>query len=545
MTNLFKTLGLSDELLLSIERQNYEKPTKIQSEVIPKIIEGKDVIATAQTGTGKTAGFTLPMLHLLAGDPKLNKKGKKLIRGLIVVPTRELAVQVHESVKSLRPNNSYLPNVVFGGVRISSQIAQLRKGCDILIATPGRLLDLMNQRAVNISNVEIFVLDEADRMLDMGFIHDIQSIIKELPEERQNLLFSATGSDAIHKLGNKFLNNPEKVEIERKKPTAEGVSQSIHFIERSRKQELLSHLINTNDWESILVFARTKLGADRLEDQLKEDNISCTTIHGNKSQQARMQALKRFKSGKVKVLVATDVASRGIDIQQLSCVINHDLPDLTEDYIHRIGRTGRASNTGEAISLVSRGELGILRDIEKLIGQKITVEVCPGFEQKPIKVIKHKPSNNRFGNNRSGNNRPGNNRPGNNRPGNNRFGNRDSGKSYFGKRDSGNRDSGNRDSGNRDSGNRDSGNSYFGNRDSGNRDSGNRDSGNRDSGNRDSGNRDSGNRDSGNRNSGNRNSGNRNSGKSHFGKRDSGKSHFGNRNEKPKRFGSQRPRSRG
>lgn len=440
MTNLFESLGLSEELLSSIKRQNYNEPTPVQAAVIPEIIEGKDMIATAQTGTGKTAGFTLPLLQRLTGESQeksSQKKNKKKIRGLIVVPTRELAVQVFEAVKSLRPNKSFIPNVVFGGVRIGSQIAQARRGCDVLIATPGRLLDLSNQRAINLSHVEMLVLDEADRMLDMGFIHDIQKIIELLPEERQNLLFSATGSKAIQQLAKKFLNDPVKIEIARKTVTAESVTQKVHYIERSRKQELLTHLLKTNDWNMVLVFSRTKLGADRLAKQLGADDIKCITIHGDKSQQARMHALKKFKSGKARILIATDVASRGLDIDHLPCVINYDLPDVPEDYVHRIGRTGRAANTGEAISLVSREELRLLRDIEKLISLKLIKEELEGFEQKPFKVIKKKVFN-RFGNNRNSDN-------GNKK----RFGRKGAGNKSFGYKGPGRKGPGNKSQANR------------------------------------------------------------------------------------------------
>ncbi len=393
----FQRLGLSAELLSAVKNQGYTEPTPIQLQAIPVIIQGRDIIAAAQTGTGKTAGFTLPLLHRLSQSTPAQKR----VRALIVTPTRELAAQVHESVQTYGKYLPFKANVVFGGVKINPQIGRLRQGSDIIIATPGRLLDLVNQRAINLNFVEILVLDEADRMLDMGFIHDIKRIIKLLPKQRQNLLFSATFSDEIKTLANKLLVNPECIEVARRNTTAEGVTQIIHHVDKSRKRELLSYLIGSKNWTQVLVFTRTKHGANRLVSQLENDGLKAAAIHGNKSQGARTRALADFKNGKVRILVATDIAARGLDIEKLPHVVNFDLPNVPEDYIHRIGRTGRASQEGLATSLVCIDEKDLLRDIERLLKRKIPAEVLPGYEPdvsikaEPINKGQNKPSGRR------------------------------------------------------------------------------------------------------------------------------------------------------
>ncbi|HIC44105.1 MAG TPA: DEAD/DEAH box helicase [Sulfurimonas sp.] len=377
----FTDLGLNEHILRAINDQGYDTPTPVQEKAIPLILEGKDVLAGAQTGTGKTAGFTLPMLNLLANSPK--PRGKRPVRGLILTPTRELAAQVAENV---RDYGKYLPfksMVIFGGVSINPQINNLKTGVDIIIATPGRLLDLMNQRAVDLTQVEFFVLDEADRMLDMGFIHDIKKILKVLPKTRQNLLFSATFSKEIKTLASGFLNDPSFVEVARTNETAAKVEQIVYPVDKGRKREMLTQLIRDNNWEQVLVFTRTKHMANRLAEQLDKDGISSSAIHGNKSQNARTKALAGFKAGKVKVLVATDIAARGIDIDQLSHVVNYELPNIAEDYVHRIGRTGRAGNSGQAVSLVCVDEHDYLRGIESLIKTRISQVQITGFTPDP------------------------------------------------------------------------------------------------------------------------------------------------------------------
>jgi ATP-dependent RNA helicase RhlE len=372
----FAKLGLSRELLLAIARQGYDNPTAIQQQAIGPILAGKDIIAAAQTGTGKTAGFTLPMLHRLSKNPKSHNK----IRALIVTPTRELAAQIFESVKTYGYKLPLRANVVFGGVKINPQIKNLRQGCDILIATPGRLLDLVNQEIVDLSHVEILVLDEADRMLDMGFIHDVKRILKLLPKKRQSLLFSATFSKEIKTLATKFLFDPVIVEVARNNATADQVTQEVYLVDKTEKRRLLSYIIGSKNWQQVLVFTRTKHGANRLTKQLEIDGLKASAIHGNKSQGARTKALEEFKSGKIRILVATDIAARGLDIDKLPHVVNYDLPNVPEDYVHRIGRTGRAQQAGLAVSLVSAEEKKLLRDIEKLIKTKIKPQVMPGFE---------------------------------------------------------------------------------------------------------------------------------------------------------------------
>ncbi len=377
----FDTLGLSAELLRAVSHQGYSEPTPVQRQAIPVILEGRDILAGAQTGTGKTAGFTLPMLQRLSANHKVG--GHRFVRALILTPTRELAAQVAESVDTY---GKYLPMksaVIFGGVKINPQIALLRRGVDIVIATPGRLLDHVSQKTIDLSHVEILVLDEADRMLDMGFIRDIRKILALLPKGRQNLLFSATFSDEIKRLSDGLLHNPALIEVARRNTATELVSQLVHPVDRERKRELLSFLIGSQNWRQVLVFTRTKHGANKLSEQLTRDGINSAAIHGNKSQGARTRALADFKQGAVRVLVATDIAARGLDIDQLPHVVNFELPNVPEDYVHRIGRTGRAGNQGEAVSLVCVDEHKLLRDIEGLIKRNIDKKVIEGYAPDP------------------------------------------------------------------------------------------------------------------------------------------------------------------
>ena len=347
----FESLGLSAELLRALSEQGYSTPTPIQQKAIPVILEGSDVLAAAQTGTGKTAGFTLPLLQRLSTNRQSKQKLHKP-RALILVPTRELAAQVAESVNTYGRHLDLRYAVIFGGVKINPQIARLKRGIDVLIATPGRLLDHVQQRTLDLSKIDILVLDEADRMLDMGFIHDIRKVLALLPKQRQNLLFSATFSEEIRALADKLLNRPASIDVAPKNTAAETVAQIIYPVDKKRKRELLSHMIGANNWRQVLVFTRTKHGANRLAQQLEKDGLSAAAIHGNKSQGARTRALAGFKNGSVRVLVATDIAARGLDIDQLPHVVNFELPNVAEDYVHRIGRTGRAGNEGEAVSLV-------------------------------------------------------------------------------------------------------------------------------------------------------------------------------------------------
>lgn len=383
----FTNFGLLPELLRAITEKGYSEPTPIQSQAIPIILEGNDLLAGSQTGTGKTAGFTLPLLQNLIKRSCI--RGRSSIRCLILTPTRELAAQVEESVRTYSKYLSLRSAVVFGGVNINTQIRKLHNGVDILVATPGRLLDLVGQKVVNLSCVEILVMDEADRMLDMGFIHDIRRILSLLPQKRQSLLFSATFSDDIKKLASGLLTNPKTIQVAQRNTTAEGVAQIIHPVDSARKHELLSYLIGTESWQQVLVFTRTKHGANRLAKQLISKDITADAIHGNKSQGARTKALADFKQGKVRVLVATDIAARGLDIDQLPYVVNFDLPNVPEDYVHRIGRTGRAGHTGKAISLVCIDELKLLSDIERLLKCEISQVVIP--EYKPNPLIKAQP----------------------------------------------------------------------------------------------------------------------------------------------------------
>lgn len=372
----FESLGLSEALVQAVQEKGYNSPTSIQQQAIPAILRGDDLMAAAQTGTGKTAGFTLPILQKLLDKPHPKSNH---VYALILTPTRELAAQVHDSVVAYGKYVNLRSAVVFGGVKINPQMMLLRQGVDVLVATPGRLMDLHQQNAIQFNEVEVLVLDEADRMLDMGFIRDIKKIISLLPKRRQNLLFSATFSPDIRQLAKGLLNKPLEIDIAPRNTPHELVVQKMHPVDKASKVRLLSHLIQTENWYQVLVFARTKHGADRLVRQLAQDGIRATAIHGNKSQPQRTQALADFKKGKVQVLVATDIAARGIDIDQLPHVINFDLPDVAEDYVHRIGRTGRAGSTGEAISLVSADEFKQLRDIEKLIKREIPRVEIEGF----------------------------------------------------------------------------------------------------------------------------------------------------------------------
>ncbi len=387
----FDTLGLSAELLRAIDEQGYKEPTPIQRKAIPLILSGRDVMAGAQTGTGKTAGFTLPLLQRLREKPA--PQGRRPVRALVLTPTRELAAQVGESVSTYGRHLPFRSAVIFGGVKINPQIEQLRRGVDILVATPGRLLDHAGQKTLDLSQIEILVLDEADRMLDMGFIHDIRKVLALLPENeaRQNLLFSATFSDEIKRLADRLLNRPELVEVARRNTTAERIEQVVHPVDKGRKRELLSHMIGARNWQQVLVFTRTKHGANRLAQQLEKDGLSAAAIHGNKSQGARTRALAGFKSGQVRVLVATDIAARGLDIDQLPHVVNYELPNVPEDYVHRIGRTGRAGNAGQAVSLVCGEERKLLRDIERLLKRSIPQVVLEGYAPDPNAKIEEEP----------------------------------------------------------------------------------------------------------------------------------------------------------
>ncbi|EJD6409720.1 ATP-dependent RNA helicase RhlE [Providencia sp. CRE-3FA-0001] len=378
----FSDLALNEEILLAINELGYESPTPIQQQAIPAVLAGSDLLASAQTGTGKTAGFTLPILQKLVATPRAGNN-RKPIRALILTPTRELAAQVAENVKEYSRHLRIRSFVVFGGVSINPQMMKLRGGVDILIATPGRLLDLAHQNAVDLSQVEVFVLDEADRMLDMGFIHDIRRVINKLPKKRQNLLFSATFSDEIKQLANKLLNNPVTIEVAPRNSASEQITQYVHLVDKKRKSELLSFMIGRENWQQVLVFTRTKHGANRLAEHLNKDGIKAAAIHGNKSQGARTRALADFKSGDIRVLVATDIAARGLDIEQLPYVVNFELPNVAEDYVHRIGRTGRAEATGMAVSLVCIDEAKLLKDIEKLLKKPIPRMSVEGYEPDP------------------------------------------------------------------------------------------------------------------------------------------------------------------
>ena len=433
----FDSLGLSAEILRAVSEKGYTTPTPIQTQAIPLILEGRDLMGGAQTGTGKTAGFTLPLLQLLMDTAKPHS-GRRPLRCLILTPTRELAAQVHESVQTYGRHLPLKSAVVFGGVSINPQKMKLIKGLDILVATPGRLLDHVGQRSADLSKVDILVLDEADRMLDMGFIHDIKKVLALLPKEKQTLLFSATFSNEIKKLANNLLNNPALIEVAQINTTAERIKQVVHHVDKDRKRELLSFLIGSKNWKQVLVFTRTKHGANRLAEQLGKDGISSAAIHGNKSQGARTRALADFKSGMVRVLVATDIAARGIDIDQLPHVVNFELPNVAEDYVHRIGRTGRAGNEGEAMSLVCVDELKLLKDIERLIKTEITTIALEGYDVDPS--IKAEPIQNGRGGRQQQPRRSG--------------GNNSAAKNTSGRNPAANRSGGNKPSSDRSSGNK-------------------------------------------------------------------------------------------
>ncbi len=419
----FDELGLSEPLLRAVSEEGYTEPSPIQAKAIPLVLSGHDLMAAAQTGTGKTAGFALPLLQRLAESGKTNGRH---CRALILTPTRELAAQVGQSVADYGKYLGTSSTVVFGGVKINPQIRTLDKGVDVLVATPGRLLDLHGQKAVHFSQLDVLILDEADRMLDMGFIHDIRRIVKLLPRKRQTLMFSATFSKPIRELAADFLHSPERVEVSPPNSTAERVDQWVYPVDKKRKPALLSHLVKTNNWDQVLVFTRTKHGANRLCKQLDQAGIRSAAIHGNKSQNARTQALEGFKRGKVQALVATDIAARGIDIDQLPQVVNFDLPNVAEDYVHRIGRTGRAGLAGSAHSLVSADEADNLYGIERLIRQQLPQSEVDGFEPEhslperkaPAPARASKPGKRaRSGQHRAGNRAPGNSRRSNSRRG--------------------------------------------------------------------------------------------------------------------------------
>jgi ATP-dependent RNA helicase RhlE len=383
----FRSLGLSDALVKAVEQKGYTTPSPIQAKAIPLVLEGKDVLASAQTGTGKTAGFTLPMLQILNQSPQ---KHNRPIRALVLAPTRELAAQVHENVREYSEFLDIKSTVIFGGVNQNPQVRTIRSGIDILVATPGRLLDLIDQKVLTLKNVEILVLDEADRMLDMGFLRDIKKLLAMMPTKKQSLLFSATFSKEIKKLAGGFLHNPVLVEAERENSTAEKVVQRVVKVDQGRKTDLVIQLIKEGDWKQVLVFTRTKHGANKLTEKLAKARITASAIHGNKSQGARTKALAGFKDGSVRVMVATDIAARGLDIPLLPHVINFELPNIAEDYVHRIGRTGRAGASGEALSLVCVDEDSYLQAIEKLLGEKLETEILEGFE--PVDKFSGKPA---------------------------------------------------------------------------------------------------------------------------------------------------------
>lgn len=395
----FKDLGLSEALLKAIKEKGYSQPTPIQQKAIPPILEGKDILASAQTGTGKTAGFTLPMLQILNQGSNLRQRP---IRALVLTPTRELAAQVLDDVKTYGTFMDIRSLVIFGGVNQNPQVSALRRGVDILVATPGRLLDLHQQGELSLSKIEILVLDEADRMLDMGFLRDIRKIIALIPKRRQNLLFSATFSKEIKQLATSFLHNPVTVEATPENTTAEKVDQLVYRVDKGSKPTVVVKLISEGNWKQVLIFTRTKHGANRLSEKLVKKGISSSAIHGNKSQNHRTKTLKGFKEGTIRVLVATDIAARGLDIPLLPHVINFELPNISEDYVHRIGRTGRAGASGQAISLVSQDEIAYLRGIEKLLGQKLQTEIIEGFEPSEVQEAPKNQNHSRSG----GNSRP-------------------------------------------------------------------------------------------------------------------------------------------
>lgn len=391
----FESLGLSVSVLHAVNKKGYTTPSPIQEKVIPHILERKDVLASAQTGTGKTAGFTLPMLQILSEGKQMRRRP---LRALVLTPTRELAAQVFANVKEYSEFLNIESTVIFGGVNQNPQVSALRNGVDVLVATPGRLLDLLNQKALSLNSVEILVLDEADRMLDMGFLRDIKKILNLMPSKRQNLLFSATFSREIKELANGFLHNPVTVEATPENTTVEKIIQKVFHVDKGKKPALVVKMISEGDWQQVLVFTRTKHGANRLSEKLEKSGITSAAIHGNKSQNARTKALAGFKKGDIRVMVATDIAARGLDIPLLPHVINFELPNVAEDYVHRIGRTGRAGASGEAISLVSHDEADLVRGIEKLLKQPLPKEIVEGFEpsSNPPPISEKPKSNNHF-----------------------------------------------------------------------------------------------------------------------------------------------------
>jgi len=380
----FEELNLAPAIQKAVAEQGYETPTPIQAQAIPAVLAGHDLLAGAQTGTGKTAAFTLPLLHKLTmSRSKENKFGVYGVRALVLTPTRELAAQVEESVRNYGKYLQLTSTVIFGGVGMNPQVARIKKGVDILVATPGRLLDLQQQGLLDLSTVEILVLDEADRMLDMGFIHDVKKILALVPKEKQSLLFSATFSDEIRELANNLLKDPQSIQVTPSNTTVQRITQVVHPVGRGKKKALLAHIINEHNWSQVLVFTRTKFGANNVAEFLTKNGISAMALHGNKSQTARTQALSGFKTGEIRALVATDIAARGIDIDELPHVVNYEIPNISEDYVHRIGRTGRAGSSGEAVSLVSLDEQGFMRDIEIFTKQQVPVVEVEGFGPEP------------------------------------------------------------------------------------------------------------------------------------------------------------------
>ena len=380
----FEELNLAPAILKAVLEQGYETPTPIQAQAIPAVLEGHDLLAGAQTGTGKTAAFTLPMLHKLTmSRSSENKFGVYGVRALVLTPTRELAAQVEESIRTYGKYLQLTSTVIFGGVGMNPQVARIKKGVDILVATPGRLLDLQQQGLLDLSTVQMLVLDEADRMLDMGFIHDVKKILALVPKDKQSLLFSATFSDEIRELANALLKNPQSIQVTPSNTTVQRITQVVHPVGRGKKKALLAHIINEHNWSQVLVFTRTKFGANNVAEFLTKNGINAMALHGNKSQTARTQALAGFKSGDIRALVATDIAARGIDIDELPHVVNYEIPNISEDYVHRIGRTGRAGSSGEAVSLVSLDEEGFMKDIEHFTKQQVPVVVVEGFGPEP------------------------------------------------------------------------------------------------------------------------------------------------------------------
>jgi len=380
----FEELNLAPAIVQAVREQGYETPTPIQAQAIPAVLAGQDLLAGAQTGTGKTAAFTLPVLHLLSQrEAGKNRFGGKAIRALVLTPTRELAAQVEESVRDYGKHLQLNSAVIFGGVGMNPQIDRIKRGVDILVATPGRLLDLQGQGHLDLSTVEILILDEADRMLDMGFIHDVKKVLALLPQDKQSLLFSATFSDEIRDLANGLLKNPQSIQVTPRNTTVQRITQVIHPVGRGKKKEVLLHIIQQHNWSQVLVFTRTKFGANNVADYLTKNGVKAMALHGNKSQSARTQALAGFKSGDIRALVATDIAARGIDIEELPHVVNYEIPNIPEDYVHRIGRTGRAGNSGEAVNLVCLDEEGFMMEIERFTKQEIPVQMLEGFGPEP------------------------------------------------------------------------------------------------------------------------------------------------------------------